>query len=114
MKLSMTLAAAATAVAASAGVASAADYSYFGLIDEEQNRGSRIELGTVRADAGGTLELRQFHRGVVGDVLGTVALKAGANTQVRVPVSDTNFNDVIALIVSPTGEVLATQEIEIK
>lgn len=98
------------AIAASATIASA-DTSYLSDFVGEQARGSQIELGTVRAAGDGVVEVYSFHKGEIGNLLGSEAVMAGANIQVDVDVSRP-ATDVIAVL-KVGGQIVDTQEIEL-
>ena len=104
------LAAAAAALVGSATVATADSYFSF---NEAEMVSSTLELGTVRADAGGVIEVYDFNAGKLGALLGTETVNAGANYDVRVNVGATPFNDVIAQL-KVNGEIADELEIDIQ
>ena len=106
-----TFALAALAAIGTATVATA-DSSYFGL-ETVQEETSRLDIGTVRAGSDAVVEIYDFHGGEIGDLLGTEAVNAGANSNVFVNLGRTARNDVIAIL-KAGDQVLASQEFEIE
>lgn len=96
---------AAVTLAATASVASA--NSYFEL-PRAQAATSTVELGIVRAEADGIVEIYDRAAGKQGALLGTQAVRAGANTNVRVNTGVPARRDVIAVL-KVGGEVVATE-----
>ena len=97
------IALAAATVAATASAASADNYFGFkGVLDA----GSALELGLVRAEGDGIVEVYDYRLGEPGALLGTEMVNAGANSDVRVKVGIAPRNDVIALL-KVDGEVVA-------
>lgn len=90
------LAAASVATIATATLA-AADTSYFEF-QRELDRSSVLELGTVRSEGAGVVEIYSFHGDRIGNLLGTEAVTAGANADVRVNIGTPATTDVIALL----------------
>ena len=107
MKLTTIIAA--TAIALTAGAASA-DNS-FGFGDRLDNA-STLELGTVRSASAGVVEIYDGRNGSLGALLGTQNVAAGANTDVRVNVGHGPDADVIAVL-KINGQVVATQDYDI-
>ena len=62
------------------------------------DRDDTLELGLVRAESAGIVEIYDFHNGVQGKLLGTETVRAGANTDVRVNVGFERSKDVLAVI----------------
>jgi len=102
-----------TTIALAALVASAtfasAD-SYISNFVMEQDRNGQIELGTVRAAGNGVVEVFAFHRGEIGALLGSEAIKAGANVDVDVDILSPATNAIAVLKVN--GQIVDTQEID--
>lgn len=99
---------AATAIALTAGAASAG--SFFGHQDGFQDGETSVEINLVRADAAGTVVLETLQ----GDVLGSAAVNAGANSDVLVRIPGAGVtNDVIAKLVI-NGEVADMERIEVR
>ncbi len=71
-----------------------------------------VELGTVRAEADGIVEVYDFHGSVIGDLLGTEMVHAGANPHVRIKLGDNVNSDVMAIL-KVNGQVVATREYEV-
>ncbi|WP_341368039.1 hypothetical protein [Yoonia sp. BS5-3] len=84
------------AAVATTGSFAAAD-SYFEN-GRTLDRDDTLELGLVRADGAGVVEIYDFHTGVRGALLGTETVQAGANTDVRVNVGFPRTQDVLAVI----------------
>jgi len=99
----------AAALVATSGAASAS--SRFSL-NEVQDSSSLIELGTVVADGDGVVELYEYHGAQAGRLLGQEAVKAGANSDVKVPVGTTFANDLLAVI-KVDGQVVAEQVVRL-
>ena len=85
----------AAAVAPTGSFAAADSYFEIGVTLEADNR---LELGLVRAESAGVVEIYDFHRGVQGELLGTEMINAGANTDVKVHVGTDRRQDVLAVI----------------
>ncbi|SFS20214.1 hypothetical protein [Yoonia litorea] len=99
------LAVIAATIAATATTASADSFFGFkGALDPD----SALELGLVRSANDGIVEIYDFHRGELGQLLGAEMVTAGANADVRVDVGVAPINDVIALL-KVDGEVVAEQ-----
>ena len=103
------LALAAAAVATTATAASADSFFGFkGVVDAE----SALEIGLVRAESDGIVEIYDYRLGELGALLGTETVNAGANSDVRVGVGVAPIGDVIALL-KVDGEVVAQQRYDI-
>lgn len=105
-----TLIIAAAASVTLAGAASADSYFSF---NDQVDASSSIELGTVRAASNGIVEIYDNHGGAQGKLLGTEAVTAGANYDVRVNVGVRPINDVVAVL-TVNGQVVATQELDVE
>ena len=99
---------AATIAATATGASANNAFTFKGDLDSA----SALELGLIRAEGAGVVEVYDFHRGELGQLLGTETVNAGANTNVRVPVGISPFNDVIALL-KVDGEIVAQQEFDV-
>ena len=99
----------AATIAATASVASADNYFQFG---ENLESSSVLDLGLVRAEGAGTVEIYDFSKGEVGRLLGTEMVNAGANADVRVNVGIRPQQDVIALL-KVDGETVAERDYNI-
>ena len=97
------------ALAASATIASA-DINYINSFAQEQNKDTQIELGLVRAQADGVVEVFSFHKGEVGQLLGSTDVHAGANSQVNVNIRNSGTDAIAVLKVD--GQIVETQEID--
>ena len=96
---------AAVALASTASVASA--NSYFEL-PRAQSSTNNLELGIVRAEADGIVEIYSRTDGEQSVLLGTQAVRAGANTDVRVNTGTPLRSDVVAVL-KVDGEVVASE-----
>lgn len=103
-----TLTIAAAAIAASATFVSAD--SYISNFVEEQARDTQVELGTVRAEGNGVVEIYAFHKGEVGALLGSEAVMAGANVDVDVDIRRPATDGIAFLKVD--GQIVDTQELD--
>ena len=99
---------AATIAATATGASANNAFTFKGDLDSA----SALDLGLIRAEGAGVVEVYDFHRGELGQLLGTEMVNAGANTNVRVPLDLATKNDVIALL-KVDGEVVAEQEFDI-
>ena len=97
-------------MATTATVASADSYFAFG---ETLQSSSTLELGTIRAEADGIVEIRTFNGGIPGTLLGTQAVTAGANSDVRVNIGRRYNLDVVAQLVID-GQIVASKDYDIK
>jgi len=100
---------AAAAVAMTASAASADSFFSFGETLEDR---ATVELGVVKAEAGGTVEIYNFAGGEQGALLGMTDVHAGANKNVRVNIGSHYLNDVIAVL-KVDGKVVASQDYDI-
>lgn len=105
--------AAAIAAVATLGLATtaSANVSYFDF-DERIEEGSVADIGLVRSATDGVVEIYDFSAGVLGDLLGTQDVFAGANGNVRINLNGHASDDVYAILRSG-DRVLAEQEFEI-
>jgi hypothetical protein len=99
----------AATIAATASAASADSYFAFG---ERLDSSSTLEIGLVTAEGAGVVEIYDFSKGEVGQLLGTEMVNAGANTDVRVNVGTRPAQDVIALL-KVGGETVAERDFDI-
>ena len=106
-----TLLVALAALAGTAPLASAE--TYFTTLSGVQQRDGIMELGTISSDGGGLVQVYSYQGGTKGPMLGWEALHAGANSDVRVPVSSTPFTTALAEIVVD-GQVVTSQRIRIE
>jgi hypothetical protein len=74
-----------------------ADTSYFQQ-GEKLQAGDQIDVGMVRSEQGGTLEIYSFHCGSKGELLGTEDLLPGVNSDVRVDVGIGVPGEILAVI----------------
>ncbi|MEO0484598.1 MAG: hypothetical protein AAF092_01660 [Pseudomonadota bacterium] len=87
-----TFAIAATAIALTAGAASANSFGFQGAADENS---PQVTLNLVRADAAGTVVLESL----TGDVLAMAEVDAGANTDVILNLEGSVTSDVVAKLI---------------
>ncbi len=99
----------AATIAATASFASADSYFEFG---ENLESSSILDLGLVRAEGAGVVEIYDFATGQVGELLGTETVNAGANTDVRVNLGSRPKQDVIAIL-KVDGQAVAERDYEI-
>ncbi len=102
-----------TVVAFMATSSFASAESYFQHFSIEHDKSGHIEVGLVRAESAGVVEIYEFHRGEVGDLMGSVPVNAGANTHVHVNVTRPVDNEAVAYL-RINGEVVDTEEIDFK
>ena len=98
----------AATIAATAGAASANQLPF----GETLQPGNTIAFGTVTADGAGFVELYDFRKGVRGDLLGVEAVRAGANTNVRIDVGIHGNSDVLAVL-NVGGQEVLTKDYDI-
>lgn len=99
----------AATIAATASAASADSYFAFG---ERLDSSSILDLGIVTSDGAGVVEVYDFSRGEIGQLLGTEVVNAGANADVRVNVGGRPAQDVIALL-KVDGQIVAQRDFDI-
>ena len=97
------------ALAATASTASASNY--FG-IGENRNSGPTLEVGLVRAEAAGVVNVYNYTKGVQGALLGTQAVRAGANTDVRIDVGHSTAYNVLAVL-EINGQAVTSTDFDI-
>jgi len=98
------------ALAALAGSATLASAEARFSLSQAQQRNSIVELGPIVTDRAATVEIYSLHAGKTGPLIGTEALHAGANDNVRVALSSLPMKMALAAIVVD-GQVVATQRI---
>ncbi|TNC60904.1 hypothetical protein [Rubellimicrobium roseum] len=94
---------------AGAGAASASNT--FGL-SEVQGSQTLIQLGTVVAGDNGLVEVYDYHAGREGRLLGSKVVRAGANTDVKVSLTPSSTDKVVAVLLVD-GQAVARQVIRI-
>ncbi|QQA42414.1 hypothetical protein [Pelagovum pacificum] len=93
-----------------AGAASADSYfTYLGT----QQPGNVVELGTVVSELPGSVELFDYRGGEAGALIGSTAVAAGANSDVRVRVNTEPRADVLAVLTAADGTVLNETRVDI-
>jgi hypothetical protein len=104
-----TIALAAATIAALGTTASANNYFQ---LNENLDASSVLELGLVRADADGVVEIYKSVAGEQGALIGTEAVHAGANSNVRINVGAAPQQDVIAVL-KIDGQTVAERDYDI-
>jgi hypothetical protein len=99
----------AATIAGTASVASADSYFQF---NETLDDTSVLELGLVRAESAGVVEIYDFSRGEVGVLIGSEEVNMGANSDVRVNAPIRPTDNVIALL-KIDGETVAQRTYEL-
>ena len=66
-----------------------------------------LELGTITSDGAGVVEVYDYHLGEKGDLLGTVDVNPGANSDVKMNIGMPPLGDVLAVL-TVDGQVVAT------
>ena len=100
----------AATVAATASAASAENYFEFG---ERLESSSILELGLVRADAEGVVEIYDYSHGEIGALLGTETVHAGANRDVRVNLGMRPLSHDVVAMLKVDGQVVARRDYDI-
>ena len=103
------IALAAATVAATASIASANNAFPFGETFEQTDL---FELNFVRADAAGVVEIYDYHKGVRGALLGTEAVNAGVNTNVKINLGLGGNRDVLAVL-NINGQDVLTKDYDV-
>ena len=99
-----TIALAIATIAATATTASAFNSFPYG---ENFKSTDTLELDFVQADAAGTVEIYNFENGVRGALLGSEAVRAGVNTNVKVGLGLGAHHDILAVLNVGGSEVLS-------
>lgn len=99
------------AIVATAGTAASAN-SYFEF-GETLKSSSVLDLGLIRSETNGIVEIYDDARGEPGKLLGTKNVRAGANSDVRVNIGKRPQQNVIALL-KIDGEIVAQKQYDIK
>ncbi len=89
------------AVIASLGAATAstaAGYNYFGSLETNLSSGSTVEVGLVRADTDGVVEIYNYQYGERGALVGSAEVHGGANDGFAVDVSGLHASTVLAVL----------------
>jgi hypothetical protein len=100
--------AAAIAATSTAAFASGSDHIFLG---EGQKVTTQVELDLVRASSAGTVDIYSFHKGVQGELLGSAAVRAGANTDLNISLDKAATTDVIAVL-NIAGSAVTFEEID--
>jgi hypothetical protein len=99
-----TIALAIATIAATATTASAYNSFPYG---ETFNETDTLALEFVQADAAGTVEINNFENGVRGALLGSEAVRAGVNSNVKVDLGLGAHKDILAVLNVGGTEVLS-------
>ena len=99
----------AAALVATTGAAMASNT--FGL-NEVQTSDHLIELGTVVATGNGVIEVYEYQAAQQGRLLGSDAVHAGANTNVKVSLGSTAADNFLAVL-TVDGQAVAQQVVHI-
>ncbi|PJI84534.1 hypothetical protein BC777_3595 [Yoonia maricola] len=99
----------AATIAATASFASADSYFEY---NENLESGTVLDLGIVRAEGAGVVEIYDYGTGELGALLGTETVNAGANADVRVNVGANPKRDVIAIL-KVDGQAVAQRDYDI-
>ena len=99
----------AAALFATAGMASASNTLGFNV---GRVSGNSVEFSNVVANGNGSVELYEYQGAQQGRLLGSDAVHAGANRDVRVPVGVTAANNFLAVL-KVDGDVVAQQVVRI-
>jgi hypothetical protein len=95
-----------------AATASLASADTFSSISEVQSRDGILELGTIRSDAGGMVQIFSYQNGEKGQMLGWEELHEGANSDTKVSLLSTPRTSALAEVVVD-GRVVASQRIRL-
>ncbi|EYD76076.1 hypothetical protein Rumeso_02348 [Rubellimicrobium mesophilum DSM 19309] len=79
-------------------------------LPQVQDDDSIVELGPVTADGAGFVHIYALDAGKMGALIGSEAVHAGSNSDVRVPLIDNPKQDAMAVL-EVGGQVVATQEV---
>ncbi|MFQ1700837.1 hypothetical protein ACJ5NV_09595 [Loktanella agnita] len=75
--------------------------------------GTVLNLGLIRSEGDGVVEVYDFHTGQQGRLLGSTNLNAGANNHVRVNTGGKTSRNVLAVVVVG-GQVVATKDFVVR
>jgi hypothetical protein len=103
-----TLAAAAVLIAAGSS-AFASDHIF---ADRSQDLNSYVELDLVRASSDGVVDIYELTADGQGKLLGSQAVHAGANQDVKVSFDTITTQDVVAVLTT-NGSVVASENIDV-
>ena len=103
----------ATLLATSAMAQSEGYFTYIEGTPQEDS--SVVELGGVTADVDGTVVIYDYQGGEFGDMLGSMAVSAGANSDVRIDVDEHTSSTLAAVLYAgePTTPEDAVDWVEI-
>lgn len=89
------------AIIASLGAATAstaAGYNYFGSLETNLSSGDTVEVGLVRADTDGVVEIYNYQFGERGELVGTSSVHGGANADFSVDIDRMHASTVLAVL----------------
>jgi hypothetical protein len=79
-----------------------------------QNDSTRMHLGLVRAAEDGVVEIYNFHKDVMGELLGSKVVTAGVNedydVRLTTPVPSPSRSAIAVMLID--GQVVATEELD--
>ncbi len=99
----------AATLVATASTATAGNYFAFG---ENRAAGTTLELGNVTSEANGIVRIYTYNDGQKGALLGSKAVFAGANSDVRVNVGNNKAFAVLAVL-EVDGQVVSSKDYDI-
>jgi len=88
-----------------ASVSSAAGYNFFQPVSDTLDGTTVFDLGLVRTEGAGVVEIYNFQDGQIGDLVGSHAVNAGANPSVPVQLDTIHDSTVIAVLKVQGAEV---------
>ena len=92
--------------ALSLGSVASADDSYFTCMSP-LDKSASLELGGITSEGAGVVEVYDYRLGTMGELLGTVDVNEGSNTNVRLNIGMPPLGDMLALL-KVDGEVVAS------
>lgn len=100
----------AAAVVAVAGSAAFAGPNYI-IPGQAQALNSTVTLDLVRADTDSTVYIYDFHKGERGALLGSETVRAGANTDVKVRLSQPALDGALVVLSNDGVNALAVRDV---
>lgn len=99
----------AATLVATASTATAGNYLAFG---ENRAAGTTLELGNVTSEANGVVHVYNYNGGKQGALLGSKAVNAGANSDVRIDVGNNKAFAVLAVL-EVDGQAVSSKDYDI-
>ncbi|SDE17909.1 hypothetical protein [Limimaricola pyoseonensis] len=93
------------------GTAAAADTNGFAL-QRHADKSTYLTIDLVRADGDGIVEIVDATAHGLGPVIGSVAVREGANNDLRVQLERQPVRFMTAVLRDASGEIVATQRID--